>query len=57
MIGKNEDYIDIIEDIREECETFGKLLQVIIPRRGAGIVLSRKSSHKFISLHHYFFFF
>lgn len=35
MIGKNEDYIDIIEDIREECETFGKLLQVIIPRRGA----------------------
>jgi splicing factor U2AF subunit len=35
MISKNEDYIDIIEDIKEECETFGKLLQVVIPRRGA----------------------
>lgn len=35
MISKNEDYIDIIEDIKEECETFGKLLQLVIPRRGA----------------------
>ena len=37
MISKNEDYIDIIEDIKEECETFGTLLRIVIPRRGAGI--------------------
>merc|ERR1719447_800549 len=34
MIAKNEDYIDIIEDIKEECENWGKLIQVVVPRRG-----------------------
>lgn len=34
MILKNEEYLDIIADITEECSQWGKLLQVIIPRRG-----------------------
>jgi len=34
MILKNEDYLDIIEDIKEECDQWGKLLQIVVPRRG-----------------------
>lgn len=35
MIAKDEDYIDIIEDIKEECMLWGKLLEIVVPRRGA----------------------
>lgn len=35
MIEKDEDYIDVIEDIQEECINWGHLLQIVVPRRGA----------------------
>lgn len=34
MILKNEEYLDIIEDVKEECDQWGKLLQIVVPRRG-----------------------
>lgn len=38
-LEEEEDYEDILEDVREECSKFGKLLTVVIPRpNSAGAV-------------------
>jgi len=33
----DEEYNDIVEDIKEECEKYGKIQSVIIPRPTDGI--------------------
>jgi len=33
-VTEDAEYLDVIADIREECEQWGKLLQVIVPREG-----------------------
>ena len=35
-LESDQDYEEILEDTREECTSFGTLLNVVIPRSGAG---------------------
>lgn len=32
----DEEYIDIMEDIRDECEKYGRVQTIVIPRPGEG---------------------